>query len=145
MKYRPVGTPQKLTVAQQLGQYPQLWRRKYAGTGKHSGLLPNINLSSSEYRKLDGPRLAPRKQFSRSITDYSTTHGPDTTNPNIWYAVGSWIEVVSVKGFHFLPCHFNGENQAQYDLRGVRTDGVPQLMDALREWAKMKIRERYVA
>ncbi len=143
LKYRPAGKPQKITVAQRLGQHPQLWRGNYAGTGKYSGLLPNNNLSSSEYRKLDGPRLAPRWQFSRVISNYSTGHGRDTSNPNIWYAVGSWIEVVSVKGFHFLPCHFKGEGQ--YDLRGVRPDGIRNLMDDLREWAKMYIRERYVA
>ncbi len=111
LKYRSVGTPCKLTVAQRLGQHPQLWSGKYVGIGNYSGSLPNDNLSSSEYRKLDGPRLTPRKQFSRSITNYSTGHGRDTTNPNIWYAVGSWIGVVSVKGVHFVPCHSNCEGQ----------------------------------
>jgi len=58
--YRPVN-PKKLTLSQRLGQRGNLRRGKYnPGVG--------AGLTTAEYRRLTGPCLAPRKQFSRSIT-----------------------------------------------------------------------------
>lgn len=141
--YRPVGGVRKLTVAQRLGQRPNLKRGKYAGTGSSPGILPNNNLSTSEYRHLAGPRLAPRKQFSRVITNAATGHGRDPDNPYAWFAELAWIDVVNVKGEHFLHYHFDGDGQAKYDLRGVRPADVEKLRDSLRSWAKLVIRGNY--
>lgn len=146
--YRPV-TPggKKLTVGQRLGQRPNLRRGRYAGIGDYSqyGILANNNLTTSEYRQRAGPRLAPRGPFSRAITNLATTSWPDDILPGVWYAQGAWVEVVSVKGVHFLPYHFRGEvpGARAYDLRGVRPEGVGEAREALRAWAKLTIRERY--
>lgn len=136
--YRPVGKGVKLTVAQRLGQSPNKRRGIYMGHGPAASGLHN-NLATSEYRKLTGPRLAPRRQFSRVITNLRTGHGRDGL---VWYAEGAWLEVVTPKGRHFLHYHFDGEGQLRYDLRGVRPEGRRLLLDALREWAKLEIRER---
>src|SRR5208337_1657956 len=91
LTYRPVGTPDKPTLAQRLGQRPNLRRGKYyGGTG--------AGLTTAEYRSLGGKRLAPRDQFSRSITNFATSHYK--LDDTAWGAVGGWVEVVSKTGFH---------------------------------------------
>lgn len=153
LTYRPLkqtlraiasGKPPKLSKAQRLGQRGNVRRGKYAGSGPMASGLHN-NLTSGEYRRLDGPRLAPRRQFSRAITNLVTGHGRDPANPRVWFAEGAWLDVVSRKGVRFLRFHFDGEGQRKYDLRGVRPAGRVKLRDALREWAKLEIRERYKA
>jgi len=130
----------KLTVAQRLGQHHSKRRGIFAGHGPAASGLHN-NLTSAEYRKLTGPRLAPRRQFSRVITNLLTGHGRNVDNPSVWYAEGAWFEVVNQKGEKFLHCHFDGEgNNPQYDLRGVRPGGVVKLKDSLVRWAKLEIR-----
>src|SRR5271166_4038201 len=48
LHYRPVGKPNKVTVAQRLGQNARLKRGRVAGRGKYeSGVLPNNNLRTS--------------------------------------------------------------------------------------------------
>ncbi len=139
LTYRPFSAV-KLTVAQRLGQRPNLRRGKYyGGTG--------AGLTTTEYRKLDGPRLAPRRQFSRSITNFATGHYRlDETS---WGAVGGWVEVVSRTGFHFLPVHFDGKPlgrhgpSKRYDLRGVRPADRELIKRDIYNWAKLTIRERW--
>ena len=105
----PTGqTRVKLTVAQRLGQHPRKQRGDVFGHGPAASGWNN-NLTSSEYRLLDGPPLLPRRQFSRVITNLKTASWQDTTDRNIWYARGDWDSVVSIKGVQFLPFHFNGE------------------------------------
>jgi len=142
--YRPRGKGVKLTIAQRLGQSPNKRRGIYMGRGPAASGLHN-NLTTSEYRKLTGPRLAPRRQFSRIITNLETGHGRDPANPRVWFAEGVWREVVTPKGRGFLRYHFDGEGQLRYDLRGVRPEGRRLLLDALHEWAKLEIRERFTA
>lgn len=145
LSYRPfIRLGRKLTVAQRLGQHPNKRRGEYFGRGPAASGWNN-NLSSSEYRKLDGPRLAPRKQFSRVITNFMTGHYRDPSTPSKWVATGAWVDVVNVKGDKFLHYHFDGDGQLPYDLRGVRPDDVEQCKQALREWAKLQIRESYKA
>ncbi len=139
MSYRPVKPGVKLTVNQRLGQNPNKRRGDYFGRGPAmSGF--NNNLRSSEYRKLDGPPLAPRRQFSRVITNLYTGSGRDPGNANKWFAVGAWREVVSIKGVHFLPFLFE-----MRDLRGVRPEGQSKMVESLHAWAKLVIREKRVA
>ncbi len=140
LTYRPVGTAVKPTISQRLGQRPNLRRGKYyGGTG--------AGLTTAEYRRLGGPRLAPRGQFSRSITNFATGHYRlDDTS---WGAVGGWVEVVSKTGFHFLPVHFKGlplgrnGPSKRYDLRGVRPNDKELIKGDIYRWAKLTIRERW--
>lgn len=136
----------KLTTAQRLGQNANKRRGEYMGHGPASSGLHN-NLSSGEYRRLNGPRLAPRRQFSRIITNLVTASGREPgVSPAVWFAEGAWLDVVSRKGVRFLRFHFDGEGRLpKYDLRGVRPAGRKRMIDALHEWAKLQIRERYKA
>jgi hypothetical protein len=143
LKYRPKGPSRKLTLEERLGQRPNLRRGRYGGLAPASGtLLANNNLSSSAYRQLDGPRLAPRKQFSRVITNAAPGHYPDVTHRGIWYVELAWGEVMSPKGVHFLKFHFNGEGQPPYDLRGIRPNDKEKMLKALRSWCMLTIRDK---
>lgn len=113
----------------------------FRGLGPGSGrILANNNLSSSEYRKLDGPPLAPRYQFSRVISNLKTDWMRDSTHPMRFIAYGAWDEVVSETGYEFLPVHFQGlplgkhGPSIQRDLRGVRPDGMIRAREILRNW-----------
>jgi len=146
LTYRPIGTPLKLTVAQRLGQGSRRKRGEFSGFGPAASGLNN-NLTSAEYRRLGGKRLAPRDQFSRSITNFATGHYRlDETS---WGAVGGWVDVVSNTGFHFLPVHFDGKPlgrngpSKRYDLRGVRPDDKKLIGLDIYAWAKLTIRERW--
>jgi hypothetical protein len=144
LTYRPVEKGVKLTVEQRLGQNPRKKRGDFYGVGKHQSGTHN-NLTSAEYRLLDGPRLAPRRQFSRVITNFYATSF-QTNNPNVWVGVGGWREVVSPTEYHFLPVHFDGlplgKNgpSKRYDLRGIRPEGMEQFRLALLAWAQDTVR-----
>jgi hypothetical protein len=136
--------PKPLTKAQKerhrLGVSARKKRGVFAGFGPAiSGL--NNNLSSSEYRKLDGPPLAPRRGFSRVITNLFTGSGRDPSAANRWVAFGAWREVVDTKGRPFLQYHFNGEGSLPVrDLRGVRPEGMAKARIAAIEFMKSEIR-----
>jgi len=139
--YRPFN-PKKLTLAQRLGQRANLRRGKY-----NPGL--GAGLTTAEYRRLTGPFLAPRKQFSRSITNVETGHKRDPDRPYVWIAWAAWRDVVSRNGFHFLPVFFDGlpigKNgpRKRYDLRGVRPVDRDKMKADLAAWAKLLIRGHY--
>jgi len=138
--------PVKLTIGQRLGQRGNFRRGREAGIGKyteHAGILENNNLTTAAYKLLDGPRLAPRRQFSRVITNFRTTSWQDD-DPTQWRMSGAWVEVVSVKGEHFLHFHFDGNGQKKYDLRGLTTSAVSEARAAIVPWAKLTIRELYI-
>jgi hypothetical protein len=134
--YRP-RDPRKLTVGERLGQRTNKRRGQFAGSGNYDQykILPNNNLSSSAYRRLDGPPLAPRRQFSRVVTNFKTTtfqmeeHGS-------WVVIGTWDDVVSPSGYHFLPDLFATRN-----LRGVRPDDLAKIKATILPWAKLVVRE----
>jgi hypothetical protein len=124
-----------LTLEQRLGQRPNIKRGKYSRIGSGAARVNN-NLTSAEYRLLDGPALAPRRQFSRVITNLLTDYSDGRQSSGQWEAWGYWDEVLSVKGVPFLIYHFDGEgNNPQRDLRGVRPDGKERAKAALRAWA----------
>jgi hypothetical protein len=116
----------------------------FGGMGPAASGLHN-NLTSSEYRRLDGPPLAPRYQFSRVITNLRLGQ-PIKEAENRWIAFCYWDEVVSTSGFSFLTVHFNGEPlgrngpSIKRDLRGVRPEGKQRCRAALREWTIDMIR-----
>ncbi len=153
LHYRPV-TPggRKPTVAERLGQHPRKKRGDYAGKGAYKAFRPDVlannNLSSRAYRQLGGPYLAPRGQFSRIITNLMTAHGRDPSDPNVWFATGAWVEVVTVKGDRFLSYHFDGlvpGTDGAFDLRGIRPDDMKEIERAKHEWAMLTIREIWSA
>jgi hypothetical protein len=134
--YRP-RNPRQMSVGERLGQRVNKRRGRLAGAGsydEHAGVLPNNNLSSSAYRRLTGPPLAPRGQFSRVITNFVTTtfqleeHGG-------WAVVGTWEDVMSPTGYHFLPDLFETRN-----LRGVRPDDLERIRATILPWAKLTVR-----
>jgi hypothetical protein len=146
--YRPVGPPRKkLTLGERLGQKQNKRRGEYGGMmAAQGGLLANNNLTSAAYRQLGGPPLAPRRQFSRVISNAVTGHYPDMVKPGVYYVELAWGEVVSPKGFHFLKVHFDGlplgrnGPRIKRDLRGVRPDDRLKMIKSLRSWCMLTIR-----
>lgn len=128
--YRPLGEPLKTTREQRLGLKASQ-RGRFGGFGPMASGLHN-NLTSSEYRRLAGPPLAPRGVFSRVITNLKVGYfeeGPGKAS--IW---GYWDEVVDTKGREFLKYHFHGIGQKKRDLTGVRPEGVKLAREACHNW-----------
>ncbi len=110
----------------------------FAGFGDHAAGTNN-NLDASQYRRLDGPPLAPRKQFSRVITNLLT--GYSRLGLRMWSAFGYWDEVVDKKGRPFLHYLFDGGARCPArDLRGVRPEGVEKARAAARNWMIDQVR-----
>jgi hypothetical protein len=122
----------------------RLNQRRGLKRGRFEGASPigpgwverNNNLRSSEYRLLGGPPLAPRDQYSRVISNLATDH--KRVSEHEWVAWGEWKEVISVQGVPFLPFLFARHN---WDLRGVRPDGIIRAVEALHNWARLAVRE----
>lgn len=142
---RPPG-PMKPTAAQKNHPKKGARRGAFAGLGAHPAGLHN-NLTTAEYRRLDGPPLAPRGPFSRVITNLKLRFG--RTSAMSWEAVGYWDEVVNRDGKPFLHYHFTGARGGgrsrtvvllQRDLRGVRPDGVAKAKAAGRAWMLDQVR-----
>lgn len=141
--------PKQLTIKQalkqqRLGQKASKRKGGSAGLGPMASGLHN-NLTSSEYKLLGGPPLAPRDQFSRVITNLEVGYGGPPKGDPQWFAFGEWADVVSNKGIPFLKYHFHSvpSRLPVRDLRGVRPDGIAKAVDALRNWARLKIRELF--
>ena len=114
----------------------------FAGRGPAQSGLHN-NLTTAEYQQLDGPPLAPRRQFSRVISNLKTTHTPEMYTQGVteWMAIGYWDEVVARDGAtQFLPYHFNGDPLGKNgpsivrDLRGLRPEGWREISAAYQNW-----------
>ncbi len=106
--------------------------------GKGGGMRGD-NLTSSEYRKLTGPRLAPRRLQSRAITNLVTAHGRDPANHCQWFAEGNWDNVVNADGEKFYMAHFEprpGSRLPRYDLRPVRPEDKALARQVLRGWIR---------
>jgi hypothetical protein len=133
--YRP-RNPRQMTLGERLGQRVNKKRGRLAGVGSYAehGILPNNNLSSSAYRQLTGPPLAPRGQFSRVVTNFVTTTFQTETHGD-WVVIGTWKDVMSPTGFHFLPALFETR-----DLRGVRPDDLEKMRATILPWAKLVVR-----
>ena len=138
--YRPKPAPRKLTANQRNKANPRSRAGIFAGFGA-SLAGANNNLTSAEYRRLDGPPLAPRRQFSRVITNLRLAFEEPAANSGRWVAYGAWDEVASAKGVKFLPFHFDGTGRLpKRDLRGVRPEGREKARKALIAWASDQIR-----
>jgi hypothetical protein len=112
---------------------------------------PSANLKNREYRKMTGPPLAPRGPASRVISNY-TVEPLTSNNGNTVGVEGGWDDVVSDKGFEFLPVHFQGfgsqnpvfassisgpnRNMPRRNLVGLRAWGKKQARLELNAWVK---------
>ena len=97
---------------------------------------PSGNMSSKEYRKATGPPLAPRGPASRVISNYTVEPLTSATGNTVGVE-GGWDDVVSKKGFEFLPVHFNGgKNMPRRNLVGLRAWGKKQARLELNVWVK---------
>lgn len=93
-KYRPVqGSPKT---------------KKGARQGKFSTTAGYGNLPKSEYLKLTGPRLAPRRLASRIISNYVT--GLEFRRGR-WIVRAGWLDILDTKGRPFLQYHLNGSGK----------------------------------
>jgi hypothetical protein len=107
-----------------------------AGTRKpiNYDIQNNNNLTSSHYRTLDGPPLAPRGMQSRIVTNFRTAHQRDGKD---WHALGAWEDVLSVQGIPFLGFHFRGEgNLPVRDLAHVRPGALARARQALVDFVR---------
>jgi hypothetical protein len=111
-------------------------RGVFAGMGPAAAGLNN-NLSSYEYRRLGGPPLAPRGPASRIITNL-VTDSDSTAVDGVWTAFGFWKEIVSTKGYHFMPDLWAGKGRygaiPARDPRGVRSAGRAEALAAAKVW-----------
>jgi hypothetical protein len=101
------------------------------------------NLTTAQYRKLTGPRLAPRRAQSRIIKNLrlQTPTFARSAAGGTWTVSAAWVGVVSKKGKPFLKAHFDGANRLpQYDLRGVRPEGMRKARELWIRWARAAIR-----
>ena len=141
------GRPMPAVTYRPVTARPRRWTHKqeqsHLAAKGHLGAAGD-NLSSAQYRRLDGPPLAPRGARSRVIANLFTQHGRVGDE---WFAEGAWGEVVSRDGTQFLDAHFTGARTGRNhavklpvrDLRGVRTWGRNKALAALRAWGRRQI------
>lgn len=108
-------------------------RGVFGGFGAHPAGANN-NLTSREYRMLDGPPTAPRGAFSRVITNYKTDFTV-SADGKVWTVYGAWFEVVDKKGRSFLRRMF-----VKRDLVGIRPEGMAEARRTFIAWASDQIR-----
>ena len=120
--YRPKGTVDKK-------------RSNAAKRPKFSARNNFGNLSSSQYRKLDGPALAPRRKGSRVISNYVT--GMEFKNGQ-WQVRAGWKDILDTKGRPFLEFHLKGSGRLpKRDIAGLSRKALKRL----RELALKQIRK----
>lgn len=93
------------------------------------------NLTSTEYRKLDGPPLAPRRKGSRVISNYVT--GMEFARGQ-WRVRAGWKDFLDNDGRPLLPVHLRGgPGLPKRDIAGLSRKALKRL----REVALQAIRE----
>jgi hypothetical protein len=101
-------------------------------------VLPNNNLPTRIYKKLNGPRLAPRKEASRVITNLVAL--PVQVENDSIQITCAWFDVISAKDRPFLKYHFDGEGRnPKYDLRGIRPYGMMLIREITQLWIRSLI------
>lgn len=108
------------------------------------GKLSHNNLTTAEYQRLTGPRLAPRGDESRVISNYVQTYKVDRAgNRYSLIVTGKWKDVLTPRGDPLLPMHFEGLGRnPKYDLRGVRKWGMTQCRTESAAWLRALIARR---
>ena len=129
--YRPIGKAKRLTLAQKNTDNSKQRKGVFGGFGPLAAGLHN-NLTSKEYQGLGGPPLAPRREFSRVITNLKSAYAEGAPGDARWAAACAWVGVVSARQVEFLPYHFNGTGGLPVrDLRGVRPQGMLEARRAM--------------
>jgi hypothetical protein len=148
--YRPKGPTVKITAKSAAkfrnNAYAGGKAGVFAGLGMHTAGVNN-NLLPREYEQLTGPPLAPRRQFSRVITNLRLGF-EKSADGRQWTAFGFWHEVVNAKGKPFLQYHFQGIRYRSWhgsmfkkrDLTGVRPEGQAKARKAIVAWMSDIIR-----
>jgi hypothetical protein len=118
---------------------------QFPGYGMHprgvniGEILPFGNLTTEQYQKLTGPRLAPRGEASRSIASFFKV--PPYVEGDELVAEAAWVDVLDANGRPFLMKHFKAASPAmRYDLRGVRPQAMAQARRLFRAWALWVLR-----
>lgn len=115
-----------------------------AQNGPLSGFKPGAsnNLTTSQYKRLTGPPLAPRGPASRVISNYVVEV---MAGSNMVGVEGGWNDVVSAKGVSFLPFHFNGATSSRaFFAASIGGDNhhLPRRnLVGLRQWGKTQARK----
>ena len=146
LKYR-MGKVERVKArkGKHLGHRVGTFKGATAPTGFGGVNLANNNLTTKEYQRLTGPRLAPRGDESRSIANYvlSWKIRLDPGNRYVLEAMGEWKDVLTPEGEELLPIHFEGLGTSpKYDLRGVRRWGMAKLRTDAAAWFRRMISHR---
>lgn len=142
--YRPKGPQVKIGAksASRFRNYAKANRKIgiFGGFGIYASGTHN-NLLRREYEQLDGPPLAPRRQFSRVITNLKTGWIEPPRGGSVWTAYGAWDQVVSKKGKQFLQAHFKGSGRLPVrNLAGLRPWGRAEARKATVNFLRDQIR-----
>jgi hypothetical protein len=104
------------------------------GSFKGLSAPSNGNLTSSQYRRLSGPDLAPRGEESRVIANL----GGEILNSSDfsqWDVKMGWADIVSSSGFPFLDAHDQGLGHLpRRHVKGIRLWGRNRIGEAIHEW-----------
>jgi len=102
--------------------------------------LPHNNLTTREYKKLNGPRLAPRREESRSIANLAIRKY--RFEGGTWIIEAYWVDVLTPKGKPLLPIHFKGLGRCpKYDLRGVRPIGMVRARNLTKRYFQLLLKQ----
>jgi hypothetical protein len=116
---------------------PVTYRPDPSGKPANHTILANNNLTSSWYRELTGPPMAPRGVESRTITNFVTSH---LHLGSQWQALGAWEDVFSPTGYPFLGAHFRGEGWLPVrNLAHVRPTAMARVRDVLSRFGRWLI------
>lgn len=98
------------------------------------------NLTTAEYKKLDGPPMAPRRENSRVITNFRTMR--TRTSKGRWEIGAGYIDVVARDGVtYFLPFHLEGRGRLPQRLfAGLRPQGRESVSRAMRDFLAERLR-----
>lgn len=103
-------------------------------------ILRNNNLTSSHYRTLDGPPLAPRGKNSRVVTNFKVEVPTGARANGEWYVLGAWEDFLSVDDLEILPFHSAGRDHNPRlpirDLIHVRPNAFQKAHDALERFIR---------
>lgn len=93
-------------------------------------ILPNNNLTTAQYRKLDGPPTAPRRDESRVIANL-VLRDPYKVDGTTWAVEAYWNDVLDPKGRPFLPYLFRTR-----PLDGIRAEGYGKMRQLAVAWVR---------
>lgn len=123
LKYRNAAKIQSGARSMKSGMFGIQEGARYKGMAPRAGnMLANNNLKTWQYRKMTGPRQAPRRDSSRIITNLRLRNS--RFENGAWVVEAYWAEYVTPKGQPILKWTFNGTKRMKaYPLNGVRAWG----------------------